>query len=342
MLEVVDRAIQVHGALGITDDTVLADYYAHERGARIYDGPDEVHKMVVAKRILEPLRRRERRTLDSTARSRCARARSWTSGGSRRTCERSSAWRRAAVDGRAISRRPLEPDLPGHRRRRSRVRAAPAAVRIKVKSAHDMGRECRDPVEARAGLSAGAAARRVLRGRGDPRRAVLLMERVAGVILRKELPAGLALDPQTLRTPVRVARRRPGRAARGRLRGGRPRRLRQARGLRRAPGHAAGPKRYATRRPTRSPTMRASASGWPSICRRRARRRSSTTTTSSTTWCSTRTTSTRIIGVLDWEMATLGDPLMDLGTALCYWVEAGDSDEMQDDPLRPHDAAGDG
>jgi aminoglycoside phosphotransferase (APT) family kinase protein len=31
-----------------------------------------------------------------------------------------------------------------------------------------------------------------------------------------------------------------------------------------------------------------------------------------------------IIGVLDWEMATLGDALMDLGTALCYWVEAGD------------------
>jgi len=32
----------------------------------------------------------------------------------------------------------------------------------------------------------------------------------------------------------------------------------------------------------------------------------------------------RIIGVLDWEMATLGDPLMDLGNSLAYWVEAGD------------------
>jgi aminoglycoside phosphotransferase (APT) family kinase protein len=38
---------------------------------------------------------------------------------------------------------------------------------------------------------------------------------------------------------------------------------------------------------------------------------------------------TRIIGVLDWEMATLGDPLMDLGTSLSYWVEAGDSDQYQ-------------
>ncbi|MCB9715343.1 MAG: acyl-CoA dehydrogenase family protein [Myxococcales bacterium] len=49
---VVDRAIQCHGALGITEDTVLSWIYRHERGARIYDGPDEVHKTVVARRIL--------------------------------------------------------------------------------------------------------------------------------------------------------------------------------------------------------------------------------------------------------------------------------------------------
>ena len=52
MMRLIDRAIQVHGALGITSDTLLAHYYVHERGARIYDGPDEVHKMVLAKRIL--------------------------------------------------------------------------------------------------------------------------------------------------------------------------------------------------------------------------------------------------------------------------------------------------
>jgi alkylation response protein AidB-like acyl-CoA dehydrogenase len=52
MDRVLDRAIQAHGALGITDDTPLAFFYRHERAARIYDGPDEVHKMVVAKRIL--------------------------------------------------------------------------------------------------------------------------------------------------------------------------------------------------------------------------------------------------------------------------------------------------
>lgn len=38
---------------------------------------------------------------------------------------------------------------------------------------------------------------------------------------------------------------------------------------------------------------------------------------------------TKVIGVLDWEMSTVGDPLMDLGTAVSYWVEPGDDEEMQ-------------
>jgi alkylation response protein AidB-like acyl-CoA dehydrogenase len=49
---VLDRAIQIHGGLGVTDDTLLAYWYRQERAARIYDGPDEVHKIAVAKRIL--------------------------------------------------------------------------------------------------------------------------------------------------------------------------------------------------------------------------------------------------------------------------------------------------
>jgi acyl-CoA dehydrogenase len=50
--KVVDRALQVHGGLGMTDDTLLSHYFRHERAARIYDGVDEVHKISVAKRIL--------------------------------------------------------------------------------------------------------------------------------------------------------------------------------------------------------------------------------------------------------------------------------------------------
>ena len=53
MQNVVDRAIQVHGALGITDDTILAAYYRHERASRIYDGADEVHKSRLARQILK-------------------------------------------------------------------------------------------------------------------------------------------------------------------------------------------------------------------------------------------------------------------------------------------------
>jgi alkylation response protein AidB-like acyl-CoA dehydrogenase len=52
MLKAVDTAIQVHGALGVTDDTILSFWYRHERAARIYDGADEVHKTSLGRRIL--------------------------------------------------------------------------------------------------------------------------------------------------------------------------------------------------------------------------------------------------------------------------------------------------
>jgi acyl-CoA dehydrogenase len=50
--DVIDRALQVHGGLGMTEDTPLASMWRQARAGRIYDGPDEVHKMVVARRIL--------------------------------------------------------------------------------------------------------------------------------------------------------------------------------------------------------------------------------------------------------------------------------------------------
>jgi alkylation response protein AidB-like acyl-CoA dehydrogenase len=51
--DVIDRAVQVHGALGLTDRSPLGHMYMQARGAHIYDGPDEVHRMVVARRILK-------------------------------------------------------------------------------------------------------------------------------------------------------------------------------------------------------------------------------------------------------------------------------------------------
>jgi len=52
LMEVLDRSLQVHGGLGMLDDGVVAFWYRHERGARIYDGADEVHKSVLARQIL--------------------------------------------------------------------------------------------------------------------------------------------------------------------------------------------------------------------------------------------------------------------------------------------------
>jgi len=51
--DVIDRAIQVHGALGVTEDTPLEFMYRNARYARIYDGPDEVHRMVVARQLVK-------------------------------------------------------------------------------------------------------------------------------------------------------------------------------------------------------------------------------------------------------------------------------------------------
>jgi alkylation response protein AidB-like acyl-CoA dehydrogenase len=51
--KVVDRALQAHGALGMTDDTILAFFYREERAARIYDGPDEVHRISVARQLMK-------------------------------------------------------------------------------------------------------------------------------------------------------------------------------------------------------------------------------------------------------------------------------------------------
>ena len=53
MQRVVDRALQAHGGLGVTDDRILAFFYREERAARIYDGPDEVHRMAVARRLFK-------------------------------------------------------------------------------------------------------------------------------------------------------------------------------------------------------------------------------------------------------------------------------------------------
>jgi acyl-CoA dehydrogenase len=52
LYNVIDRALQVHGGLGFSTDMPLESMYRNARAARIYDGPDEVHRQAVARRIL--------------------------------------------------------------------------------------------------------------------------------------------------------------------------------------------------------------------------------------------------------------------------------------------------
>ena len=73
LYDVMERAIQVHGSLGYSSDLPLESMYRAARAARIYDGPDEVHRQTVARRVLKgyaahevpsehiPTRRRDRR-----------------------------------------------------------------------------------------------------------------------------------------------------------------------------------------------------------------------------------------------------------------------------------------
>jgi acyl-CoA dehydrogenase len=53
---VIDRAIQVHGSLGYSTDLPLEHMYRAARAARIYDGPDEVHRVTVARHALKRYR----------------------------------------------------------------------------------------------------------------------------------------------------------------------------------------------------------------------------------------------------------------------------------------------
>ena len=62
-LKVIDRAIQVHGGGGVSDDFALASAYAHLRTLRLADGPDEVHKLSIARRELAPSCRARSRLL---------------------------------------------------------------------------------------------------------------------------------------------------------------------------------------------------------------------------------------------------------------------------------------
>ena len=77
VMDVLDRAIQIHGSLGMTDDTPLAIMWRFSRMLRLADGPDEVHKMVLARRELNRWAKRAEAEAEGEPRA-AARRRGWS------------------------------------------------------------------------------------------------------------------------------------------------------------------------------------------------------------------------------------------------------------------------
>ncbi len=201
-------------------------------------------------------------------------------------------------------------------------------VGSRVKAAHDMGREVR--VLSRLAEVWDTAPRPLVHCDDEARLGFkfYVMERLRGLILRRELPAGVALDEPT-------ARRSSEALIDGMVE------LHaidyQAAGL----GDLGRPDGYVERQ-VRGWTERYGGSRTddiPSVTRVADWLAAHLPTSGPATLLHNDykfdnvvlapDDLTRIVGVLDWEMATVGDPLMDLGTALAYWVEEGDPEPLK-------------
>jgi aminoglycoside phosphotransferase (APT) family kinase protein len=197
----------------------------------------------------------------------------------------------------------------------------------KVKTAHDMGREFRilsalHPIYPRAPRPVCFCEdESILGGK------FYLMERVRGVILRRKLPAGLDLSPPKMRALCEtfvdtlvelhaLSYERAGLADLGRPEGYVERQV------------SGWSKRYRDSQTDDVPALEE--------CMQHLAARIPTSPAATLIHNDFKfdnlvldeSDPTRVIGLLDWEMATIGDPLMDLGTALCYWVDPSDPAPM--------------
>ena len=222
----------------------------------------------------------------------------------------------------------------------ARARRAPRAAGREHQERARHGARVPHPLGARAVVAEGAAAARALRRRVGHRHAVLRdgARARASSCARRRPRASCS----TRRRCARVARRRATRSPRSTTSTGRAvglGDLGKPAGVRRAAGARLGGALREGAHRRRAAGRAASAPGSRSTARPRAARRSSTTTSSTTTSCSRRTCA-RVVAVLDWEMATIGDPLMDLGTALGYWIEPDDPPVFQVTVFGPTNRAG--
>ncbi len=344
MMQVIDRAIQVHGALGITNDTILAHYYTQERGARIYDGPDEVHKMVVARRIFRDYRARapqreqprpsaERPPADATARfvDKTAPVRD----GEGLPLEALGPYLRERLDQPASAQVVVEQFPGGHSNLTYLLRVGDREVVLrrppfgtKVKRAHDMGREHRVLSALSKHWPLAPAPLFYCTDESVIGAEFYGMERRRGVILRRRPPRelmdsnvlGPALSRCCVDTLADLHNLDYAAAGLGDL--GKPEGYveRQVSGW---------TKRYFGSKTDEIPAVETVAtwlkenmpkSGPPALIHNDFKFDNMVLDPGDLT---------RVTAVLDWEMATVGDPLMDLGTALCYWIERDDPDPMK-------------
>ena len=326
MLRVVDRAIQVHGALGITDDTILAHIYAHERGARIYDGPDEVHKDVVAKTVMR--QRKKARALDGTAGVRP---------GEELNTAALDVWLEANVDvdGAKLCGPLRVRQFPsGHSNLTYVLDKGGVELVLRrppfgstVKSAHDMGREHK--VLSALSPSWGRVPRPL--AFCDDHDVIgadfYLTTRERGVVYRRDPPAGVVLDETTVRglsvslidTLADLHALDPDEVGLSDL--GKPEGYvaRQVKGWIGRYEDAATDDLPQAAKVAKWLDDHQPASGKGRVIHNDYKFDNVMYARSAPG------ENPRVIAVFDWEMATVGDALMDLGTTLCYWVEPEDA-----------------
>ncbi len=168
-----------------------------------------------------------------------------------------------------------------------------------------------------------------------------VMERVKGIILRSELPPELGLDSAKTESLCKKLHRQVRGTAPGRLQGLWPGRPRQTRRLCRAANQR-------LERALRKKALTPDAPKWEVVKAWLNDKMPADHPTSSIVHNDYRFDNVildpenpmQIIGVLDWELTTLGDPLMDLGNTLAYWIEADDPAPVQLMRRQPSHAPG--
>lgn len=345
---IIDQAMQIHGGAGMCDDFPLAAMYANARLLRLADGPDEVHRALIAKLELKSYVARSDGKVTSQQRTRHSlvdhpgRVRS----GEEFDIAKVDAFLKGCIPH--LTGSPQVGQFHGgasnltyqltYGSRSLILRRPPFGHR--AGSAHDMLREARvmtalNPVYPYVPkVLATSEAGQVL---DCP---FYIMERIDGIILRRDLPQGLDLNPsETRQLCLNVIDRMI--------------ELHQVEYRTAGLEHLGKGEGY----------VRRQVEGW---CDRFIKAKTDDVRDFETVmdWLKekmpVRDSSTciihndfrfdnvvlhpehplQVIGVLDWEMATLGDPLMDLGNSLAYWVESGDEAEFQAVRRQPTNLSG--